>query len=383
MRRLATLIAFVVPIAVAAQSQTVDETPVFRLSVELAQVDAVVTDGKGNPVTTLGSEDFEVFQDGERRAITAVVYVDADERWEPLGFPGVAEAIPTRPRDARRTIALVVDDLRMSFESLVRSRAGLVQFIDERLRSEDLVSLVTTSGDATPFTFRRAELRATASRLRYSPFGRSASILDPISISNPFDGAFSQLEEFREQSFAVGALGRVEDVVRSVRTRPGRKAVILLSDGFVLFGPGFANIEALEAMRRLVDRANRAGVVIYALDARGLVCACLTAADRTQGLSTASLAGLTEARLEALAATQDGLRYVAGETGGFAVVNANDLPRALDRIAADLRGYYLIGFQPDADTFNPDNRFRKIRIKVKGPGLKVRTRAGFYGVPTQ
>ena len=382
MRRLAILIGFIAPIAVAAQSQTVDEAPVFRLSVELVQVDAVVTDGKGSHVTTLGSEDFEVFQDGERRAITAVVYVDADERWEPLGHPGVAEAIPARPRDARRTIALIVDDLRMSFESLARTRTGLGRFIDEHLRSEDLVSLVTTSGDATPFTFRRAELRATASRLRYSPFGRSASILDPMSIFSPFglDGAFSEMEEFSERSFAVGALGRVEDVVDAVRTQPGRKAVILVSDGFVLFGPGFANIEVREAMRRLVDRANRAGVVIYAVDARGLVCGCLTAADSG---SAASLAGLTEARLESLAATQDGLRYVAGETGGFAVVNANDLPGALDRIAGDLRGYYLIGFQPDAGTFSSDGRFRKIRIKVKRPGLKIRTRAGFYGVPTQ
>jgi VWFA-related protein len=218
-------------------------------------------------------------------------------------------------------------------------------------------------------------------RLRYS--FRSASIFDPIS-SGPFgfDSSFSELEEFRERTFAVGALGRVEDAIHAVRTQPGRKAVVLVSDGFVLFGPGFANIEVREAMRRLVDRANRADVVIYAVDARGLVCGCLTAADRTRGLSADSLAARTEARLEALAATQDGLRYAADETGGFAVVNSNDLPGALDRIAGDLRGYYLIGFQPDGDTFSSDGRFRKIRIKVKRPGLKVRTRAGFYGVPT-
>ena len=384
MRRLATVIGFVVPIAVAAQSQTVDEPPIFRLDVELVQVDAVVTDSKGSHVTTLGSEDFEVFQDGEPRAITAVVYVDADERWVPLGRPAVAEATPARPRDARRTIALVVDDLRMSFESVARARPGLSRFIDEHLRPEDLVSLVATSGNATPFTVGRAELRAAASRLRYSPFGRSASVLDPIS-SGPFDleGLFGRLEEFREQSFAVGALRRIEDMVHAVRTLPGRKAVVLVSDGFVLFGPGNANTEVLEAMRRLIDRANRAGAVIYAVDARGLVCGCLTAADKTSGLSASSFGARTEARLEALAATQDGLRYLAGETGGFAVVNSNNLPGALDRIAGDLRGYYLIGFQPDANTFSADGRFRKIRIKVKRPGLKIRTRAGFYGVPTQ
>jgi hypothetical protein len=65
------------------------------------------------------------------------------------------------------------------------------------------------------------------------------------------------------------------------------------------------------------------------------------------------------------------------------VVNSNGIPGALGRIAADLRGYYLIGFQPDTDTFSTDDRFRKIRIKVKRPGLKIRTRTGFYGVPTQ
>jgi hypothetical protein len=185
-------------------------------------------------------------------------------------------------------------------------------------------------------------------RLRYS--FRSASIFDPIS-SGPFgfDSSFSELEEFRERTFAVGALGRVEDAIHAVRTQPGRKAVVLVSDGFVLFGPGFANVEVREAMRRLVDRANRAGVVIYAVDARGLVCGCLTAADKT---------------------------------GGFAVVNTNGIPGALERIAGDLRGYYLIGFQPDADTFSSDGRFRRIRITVKRPGVKVRTRAGFYGVPT-
>ena len=248
MRRLATLLGFVVPIAVAAQSHTVDEAPVFRLSVELVQVDAVVTDGKGSHVTTLGSQDFEVFQDGEPRAITAVVYVDEDERSEPLGRPRVAEAIAARPRDRRRTIALVVDDLRMSFESLARARPGLSRFVDEHLRPEDLVSLVATSGNATPFTVGRAELRAAASRLRFSPFGRSASILDPIS-SGPFglDSAFGQLEEFREQSFAVGALGRVEEVVqrRPHTARPQGR------------GPGIRRVRAFRARLRQHRSARR------------------------------------------------------------------------------------------------------------------------------
>jgi VWFA-related protein len=90
-------------------------------------------------------------------------------------------------------------------------------------------------------------------------------------------------------------------------------------------------------------------------------------------------------RGSALRATQDGLRFVAAETGGFAVVDNNDLPGALGRVMDDQRGYYLVGYQPDAATFAPGSaqEFRKLKLKVVRPGLKVRARAGFYGRPTE
>ena len=176
----------------------------------------------------------------------------------------------------------------------------------------------------------------------------------------------------------------IGDKRRLAPRRPEVTDAALVHDAIVPRVDGaFALGDGRRHPRRLVDRANRAGVVIYAVDARGLVCACLTAADKTGGLSDEGLAAVGAARREALAATQDGLRYLAGETGGFAVVNRNGIPGALDQIAGDLRGYYLIGFQPDADTFSSDGRFRRIRIKVKRPGLKIRTRTGFYGVPTE
>jgi len=78
--------------------------------------------------------------------------------------------------------------------------------------------------------------------------------------------------------------------------------------------------------------------------------------------------------------TQDGLRYLAQQTGGLSIINSNDLSGGIRKILDD-QSYYLIGYVPDEETFDPKtHRFNKLEIKVKQPGLKVRYRSGFFGV---
>ena len=219
-------------------------------------------------------------------------------------------------------------------------------------------------------------------RLRYSLWGmRAASALEPLDGSfDPFDAS----DEFLERTFSVNAIVRIEQAIAAVKELPGRKSVILVSEGFSVAGFGMDNAMIRDALQRLVDHSNRAGVVIYAVDPRGLVFTGLTAADSTRGLSAQRLASLSGMRSAALRDSQDGLKFVAGETGGFAVVNSNDLARGFERIMTDQRGYYLIGYQPEAGTINPKSysKFRRLKIKVKEKGMKVRTRAGFYARPT-
>jgi VWFA-related protein len=190
-------------------------------------------------------------------------------------------------------------------------------------------------------------------------------------------------DAYRERIFAVAALNRIAEVIDAVRELPGRKTIVLVSEGFVMYSLGQDHSLVGDAMRSLVDRANRAAVVIYAVDPRGLVVTGLTAADNPRDLQSASM--VASQRAAALRATQDGLAFVAGQTGGFAVINNNDIPGAMRRIMADQRGYYLIGYQPDASTFGPGSGrlFRKLKVKVTRPGLRIRTRTGFYGVPTE
>jgi VWFA-related protein len=222
-----------------------------------------------------------------------------------------------------------------------------------------------------------AALRGAVDRLRFSLMQPTTSVLDPISPWPP-----DAFDVFRERTTADDALRRIQDVVSLVQAQGGRKAVVLVSEGFAPFAPGWEFGGVRDGMRRLIDKANRAGVVIYALDPRGLVVTGLSAADAVS--SAQSVAGLAAARGYALRETQDGLRYLSGETGGFAVIDSNDLARGLVRILDDQRGYYLIGYQPEDGTFEAGpERYRRIKVRLKRPGLKVRTRTGFYARPTE
>lgn len=367
----------------AAQGRT-DSLPIFRAGVSLVQLDAVVTDERGRHVTTLGPSDFEVWQDGRRQPVTAVAYMRSDEQFF-VEDGGPLPATPLRPRDARRVIAILVDDARMSFGSIYQTRRALQAFIERQVLPDDLVSIVTTTGapgTSWPFTYSRPQLRAAVNRIRFSLLTAEIDPLEALVFSGPLGLLPSSEDGFRERVFAVGALNRVVDVIEAVKELPGRKAIVLVSEGFVMFGSAVDGSIIRDMMRIVVDRANRAAVVIYAVDPRGLVVTSIGAAD---GASGARAAAASSMRGSALRATQDGLRFVAGETGGFAVVDSNDIPGAFRRVMDDQRGYYLVGYQPDSATFAPGSarEFRKLKLKVVRPGLKVRARSGFYGIPTE
>src|SRR5205085_2104647 len=198
------------------------------------------------------------------------------------------------------------------------------------------------------------------------------------------EGINREFNDFRESVFATGTLGAINYIVRGMQDLPGRKSVMLLSDGFKMFSEnaeGFRDsTRVLDAIRRLVDMANRASVVIYTMDARGLAITGLTAADDTSGRSADEIESELSDRRNQLFDTQDGLRYLAQQTGGLSIINSNDLSGGIRRILDD-QSYYLIGYQPDEETFDPKTRrFNKLQIKVKRPGLKVRYRSGFFGV---
>jgi hypothetical protein len=137
-----------------------------------------------------------------------------------------------------------------------------------------------------------------------------------------------------------------------------------------------------------MDRANRAGVVVYTMDARGLAAGGLNAEDNPQpppdvpfqagrAQSTVVLESLGQ-RQGYLLDSQQALTYMAEQTGGFAIVNNNDLTGGFARVLGDLRGYYLLGFEVSGSAHRSWDAGR-IKIRVKRPGLRVRARQGLFG----
>lgn len=389
-----------------------EEDDVVKISTTLIQVDVTVTDKKGNIVTDLKPEDFEIFENGEKQEISNFSFVsNVKTETAPLTSkqgekPGVPLPPPQlKPDEIRRTFALVVDDLSLSFQSIYYARRVLKKFVDEQMRAGDLVAIVRTGagiGALQQFTADKRQLYAAIEKIRWNPqgtgsIGAFAPFQTDLSNSqgssensesddeNTSSGSGeTELNNLRESVFATGTLGAINYIVRGMQDLPGRKSIMLLSDGFKLFeksDSGFTDSSrVLDSLRRLVDLANRSSVVIYTMDARGLQTLGLTAEDNVGGLSAEGIEQKLSARRGQLFDTQEGLIYLAKQTGGLAVINNNDLSGGIERMLND-QSYYLIGYQPDAETFDPKTRrFNKFVIKIKRPGVNVRYRSGFFGI---
>ncbi|HXM34030.1 MAG TPA: VWA domain-containing protein [Pyrinomonadaceae bacterium] len=414
----------------APQQTAPGDDDVVRISANLVQVDAVVTDKNGKQVTDLSDQDFEVLEDKRPQKISNLSYISIKSEpgsTQPRGASTKDKtALPPvhlRPEQVRRTIALVVDDLGLSFESVAYVRQALKKFVDQQMESGDLAAIIRTSagsGALQQFTADKRLLYAAIERLRWYPFGRGpigsfAPIeLDPLAklgvraaqslpanASAPATfgaGGDADLEQFRRDVFSVGTLGALKYVVQGMGALPGRKSVVLMSDGISIFKPvsrtsGESGAAArrnrdqeatgvLDSLRQLTDFANRASVVIYTMDARGLQALGFSAADNTNDISGEQLEGRLSDRHSQFFASQDGLNYLAQQTGGYFIHDRNDLAGGIAKILEDQKGYYLIGYRPDDSTFDAKGRrsFHHLVVRVKRPGLKVRARTGFFGV---
>jgi VWFA-related protein len=458
---LVALLMFLLSSTIAGQAQSPSPSPqqqqgsddVVTVTTNLVQVDVVVLDKNGRQVTDLRPEDFEVQEDGKRQPITNFAYISVDAANSPQqnlatarpatdpNAPTVAPP-PLRPEQVHRTITFVVDDLGLSFESIGYVRQALKKFVDEQMQPGDQVAIIRSSGNVgvlQQITTNKQQLYAAIEQVRYYPMGRAG--IGPLAEPNigmqswearettPREKA--EFEEFRQDIFAVGTIGILNYVMRGLTELPGRKAVILISEGFKIHTNQGRSERVLAAIKTLADQSNRASAVVYTIDARGLQPLTLTASDRpginpyggdptkapaitgpsgqpqnpTRSRAAPDSARVTltpgdRAELDSVAAfrqldmlmnqraaeffeSQSVLSFLAQQTGGLYLQNQNNLASGIQQLMEDQKGYYLIGYRPAESTIDPSTgrrRFHKLSVKVKGSGLRVRSRAGFYGV---
>jgi VWFA-related protein len=370
----------------AAQTQgAARPTPVIGTTVEVVQVDAVVTDSEGRYVTDLEASDFEISEDGRTQTIGNCTYITPELRSDVPSPSASFAGLPWR-QSVRRTMALVVDDLGLTHWSVARVRTALHTFIDRQIQPGDLVAIVRTSagmGALQQFTGEKRMLHAAVENIRFQLSGRASAAFavtgvydgrDPRSFGGggptgafmaDFDAGVRRMEAEREDRrrsyLTFGTLGAVRFVLSGMVRMPGRKSIVLVSEGFAMEDETGHRKGRSDALGALTDLANRASVVIYSVDPSGL------SAMVSSGVAAFGRAGLAG---------------LANDTGGLLLADTNDLSGAIARVLDDQRGYYLIGYTPEPSSprRKGEASYHVIRVSTRRRGLRVRSRRGFYPV---
>ena len=394
--------------------------PVVRT--ELVQLDVTVSDKDGRNVRGLSARDFVLLEDGKPQALShftvggrpgvgAEPPAASGPSPAPVAPAAAAPAPPPPAASRGRHVVLLVDDLHTAAANLPQAQDAMRRFVREQVGADDKVALVSTSGSGgvlQDFTSDAEALARAIGRLRsrYEPveaLGRpylsehQAELIDrgdvealrvateellqiddylgeDLAKTQAYSQARRMVVEITQRSGR--ALAVIESVVRGLAPLPGRKVVVLASDGF-LVGLGALETSAFD-VRRITDAATRAGVVLYALDTRGLIAEVPGGSASFQGPGVLRAPGARASlQLRSVEAMRQGMNSLAVDTGGFLVRNSNDIDQGLGRILRDNDAYYLLAYEPTNTA--RDGQFRKIQVRLRGrPELRVRTRSGYF-----
>jgi VWFA-related protein len=405
-------------LTVAGQTQTQPKpspTPeqsddIIKVYTELRQTDAMVFDSKGKFVDGLKREDFELRIDGKPTPITFFERVEAGTGNEEAQWLAAREQRTPKgpaPTSYGRKVLFFVDDIHLSPTSIVQARSLISKYIDQEQTENDEAQIVSSSGRVGFFqqlTDNKVVLRRALERLthyqrtgkdydhptmsQYQAFQIDRG--DTVTLEYFVDALLKQnrlltravaTELVRNRAanlmrqasqWVLKTLNALDRLVRDSAGVPGRKVLFFISDGF-LVDSNYTDMS--NAIRTLASSAARAGVVIYSIDARGLVVTLVddgTGADPTGRLLRSSQGEVF--------AFQDALNSLAVDSGGRALFNNNDLYAAVDRGLKETSFYYLLGWSPERSGDSP-TKFRRLEVTVVGrPELTVRVRKGSFNL---
>jgi VWFA-related protein len=406
----------------------------------LVLVDTVVTDKKGNYVRDLTQKDFKVFEDGKEQPIKS--------------FSSETDASsPTV--NQKHYMVLFFDDSTMNVSDQGFARKAALQFLESNTGADRYIAVVDFNGTlrvSQNFTTDAARLKQAAQNVKFSA-------VSPIPETNA--GGILQLPDTAANFGAHTLLLALRDMAKSLSGVPGRKSVVLLSDGFP-YNPGDAVMQA--EVTAAIAACNKANVAIYAIDVRGvgtiteapplkiwpdsepgrLVSATLHLSDdedsqsgnqativygddaparlvyvqrggtggggggrpggggttgggaRNTGGSTSTVRMPTTTTsaitgnitpysqastiLPTIAngsQNQQILYLLAEGTGGFVIVNSNDLLGGIQKIAQEQNQYYLLGYTPPP---SDEGACHTLKVKVDRGDTIVRSRSGYCNV---
>lgn len=377
------------------QSPQPQQPPItFRAEINYVEVDARVLDRDGRFIPGLQAGDFQVLEDGKPQKISAFSLVNIPvERVERPLFAAkpVERDVRTNLEAADgRIYVILLDDLHTAPLRTQRIKMAARQFIERYVGANDIAAVVHTSGRSDAgqeFTTSQARLlRAVDMFMGRKLRSSTLNMIDDVQrrAGSPLaEDPAADLDD-KERGYnarnTLDSLRNLANYLGNIRGR--RKAVVMFGEGIdyninELFNDRITEAQAvMDATRDMIAAATRANVAIYAVDPRGLGAEFDELAsiqsfpdDTSLGLGMSAI--FNEVRL-----SQDSLRVMGDETGGFAVVNRNDFGTAFQRIVDDNSSYYVMGYYSTND--RRDGRFRKIEVRLPDkPGYVVRARKGY------
>jgi VWFA-related protein len=415
-----TLVCLSAVQSLAQQQPTTPQTEdVLRINTELVQTGVTVLDSRGNFVNGLKREQFELVVDGKPQTISFFEQVETgSNRERQVAVPNrEMKDQPTGKTSSAgdsygRTIIFFIDDLHLSLDSLGRTQKMLARFIDHEMVETDHVAIASPSGDIgflQQFTDNKTVLRAAAARLTQKPYkvrdmSRETTPMSEymaLTIERKDDpGVFqfyvdeclkaappryprrscevevinrARLILLQAASVIVNTYSSLERLMQSSAMFPSRKLAFFISDGFLL-ETGPRNADPRNALSRIIDEAMRAGVVVYSIDARGLISGQL---DATNNVPVDMQGRLEHALVREIPASQDAMNALARDTGGRALRNQNYFDQWVGKILDETSNYYLLAWRPDQDE-GALPHFKNITVRViSHPEYNVRLPRGF------
>ena len=416
------------------------QQPTFHTEANYVRVDVYATDADGRPILDLKQGDFEIREEGKPQAPVQFEHVmirtQGAQDARAADPNTVAESRSLAESSRARLFVLFLDDKHVEVSGTHNIRKPLTDMLERLIGPDDLFGVMTPEMSATQVAFARKTTTIDGILSTYWHWGERDRIttFDPIEqkYNECYPGSNSPRPTPRERAEKEIAaemilrrresrtLDALEDLARFLRgVREERKAIIVISDGWVLYkpdsslaraidyepmtgqpagiGPGgklFAtppknaptisdhdcdqdrlNLAQMDDDRRfklIPDEANRGNVSFYTVDPRGLPAWDASLGPRdyqpTPDVDQANLKNRI-----------DSLQTLAGATDGLAIVNSSDFDRGMKRIVDDLTSYYLLGYY---STEKLDGRFHRITVHIKRPAVSVRARRG-YQAPMQ
>lgn len=385
--------------------------PVLRVRSRLVVVDVTVTDSHGRPIPRLNSQDFHVFENGRPQRIV---------KFEPHVFvphaaqPPAAQlpqgeysniAAPSVPVPALNIV--LFDVLNTPMAAQINGRARMVQFL-KNLPLDQPTALFELTDHLTMiagFSTNSTDLLAALEKLRPSkgPFSVSQSEAETQAAREtalaklvdsglpagaqpilPLEDVGKLLEERRSFGLEQRVLMTSEAfaaLAQAVAGYPGRKNVLWLSSGFPLrFSPKGILSQQGVLPDSTAEMLSSAQVAVFPIDVQGLKVNGPSASTPTQLLAgPGGQASVILANESHLAASEQMMTQIAGDTGGQAFYNTNDLKSAFRKAIEDGSTFYTLAYVPPGQHWNGE--YRHIKVTLDRRGTHLAYRRGYYAAP--